>query len=438
MTRQIKHLFSKERVSVLLKKKKIFNKQGPSGPPRSGGTAAQQKQNEVVLPVRSCAIGSPLDKERAPQNRTENRSQYGIRLREFKKIMNLYTNISKKYLKTRIKLFHNTPTKMEENFFRYLESRLDVILCRASFFDSICSARQAIRSGEVLVNRIAVKTPAQILKPGDLVCLLQKEDSSYFRNTKRLNKEILSPLKKVETLLFENALTGTQQSLLRSCVKKKKDHLSLQSLIDFILSSTRTEAFSPFRKINLSEKKIAFNYLTRRSQSGARSGSSLTNTTSKNTSNTNTYTTKLCSKLCSKLYTCENLFKNNLPSYAKDILSCNFLRQPKHNEVVLAQQKKVKIENSRFTIIKKPLSSFNPDLTNEDCFIVLNYYLYLKRVLQKNWTVKQGHSFKSTKIFKKGKPAHLEVSYTSLSIVFLFPPQFIKFSDFINYSDIFK
>jgi ribosomal protein S4 len=94
-----------------------------------------------------------------------------------------YGGLKKSYLKRHITAIKKRK-HLGSNFqtFRhqtlaFFESRLDVILYRASFSLSIKSAGQVIRHGHVLVNGITVRTKSYILKTDDLIGIASTEKS---------------------------------------------------------------------------------------------------------------------------------------------------------------------------------------------------------------------------------------------------------------------
>ncbi|MDR1124353.1 MAG: 30S ribosomal protein S4 [Elusimicrobiota bacterium] len=100
-------------------------------------------------------------------------SEYGIRLKEKQKarfmsgmgevpFANLFAKASKATGQT------------GEQFFKYLETRLDNIVKRAGFASSMRTARQLVLHGHIKVNDKAVNVPSYQLKPGDKVALVSK------------------------------------------------------------------------------------------------------------------------------------------------------------------------------------------------------------------------------------------------------------------------
>lgn len=91
-------------------------------------------------------------------------------LQERAKIRILYGNLSSKVLDRYI-----LENKKSEPLIIALESRVDVLLKRASFFTSIQSARQSILHGYICVNGQRVYSPSYQCKQGDLIQVIQKK-----------------------------------------------------------------------------------------------------------------------------------------------------------------------------------------------------------------------------------------------------------------------
>jgi len=100
-------------------------------------------------------------------------SEYGVRLQEKQKarfmsgmgevpFANLFTKATKATGQT------------GEQFFKYLETRLDNIVKRAGFASSLRTARQLVLHGHITVNEKPVNVPSYQLKPGDKVALVAK------------------------------------------------------------------------------------------------------------------------------------------------------------------------------------------------------------------------------------------------------------------------
>ena len=100
-------------------------------------------------------------------------TEYGLQLAEKQKVRHMY-GINEKQ-------FHNTfnrASKMEgvtgANFLFLLESRLDNVVYRLGFANSIRQARQMVVHGHILVNGKKVDIPSFAVQVGDEVTLREK------------------------------------------------------------------------------------------------------------------------------------------------------------------------------------------------------------------------------------------------------------------------
>ena len=106
------------------------------------------------------------------------KKKYNFSLLTRQKLKLFYNNLSKRYLKFIIKKSLkklNLESKSLNNFFvEYLENRLDNILYRSNFVQSIRHARQYISHGQILVNKIVKKNISFFLKKGDIIEIKKK------------------------------------------------------------------------------------------------------------------------------------------------------------------------------------------------------------------------------------------------------------------------
>lgn len=99
-------------------------------------------------------------------------------------------------------------------------------------------------------------------------------------------------------------------------------------------------------------------------------------------------------------------------------------------KLFLAKQKKNIFDNKTVSAKQKMLKSQQKKIA---CFLKQRNLLDGQSDVRTQF-FKEQYFFES----KKAKPLHLESSYKSLSIVFLFPPQRVCFPTFINISQIYK
>ena len=104
-------------------------------------------------------------------------SEYSLQLTEKQKIKGYY-GIFEKQLRHYYELAKKRPGRTGDNLFEILECRLDNIVYRVGFANSIRLARQMVTHGHIRVNGAKVDIPSYILKAGDVVSLKEKSRSN--------------------------------------------------------------------------------------------------------------------------------------------------------------------------------------------------------------------------------------------------------------------
>ncbi len=119
------------------------------------------------------------EKEFKRQRKTINVHNYVdlLKLRRF------YGNIRKKKFKRNFNNLIFTPQIATRSFAYFLESRLDIILFRSNFFQSIFAARQYINHKKVFVNGVLVNKPGYCLRIDDIVSVNNPE--YFYENIKK-------------------------------------------------------------------------------------------------------------------------------------------------------------------------------------------------------------------------------------------------------------
>ena len=104
-------------------------------------------------------------------------SEYGTQLREKQKSKRYYGLLENKFYHYFV-LASKMTGKTGENLLKVLESRLDNVVYRAGFAMSRPEARQLVTHGHFTVNGKAVNIPSYLVKPGDVVAIVEKSMSS--------------------------------------------------------------------------------------------------------------------------------------------------------------------------------------------------------------------------------------------------------------------
>ncbi len=107
-------------------------------------------------------------KRRTKGRRPKKKSEYGIRLMEKQKAKNTY-GILERQLRIYFVKAGRQPGLAGENLLRMLEMRLDNVIYRLGFADSLRQARQLVRHGHFSINERKTDIPSCAVKPGDMI-----------------------------------------------------------------------------------------------------------------------------------------------------------------------------------------------------------------------------------------------------------------------------
>lgn len=95
--------------------------------------------------------------------------KYASQLREKQKLRIFYGNVSEKQFRNYLIKAGNCKGKIGDNLIKLLEKRLDIIIYRAHFVNSVYQARQLINHGHVLVNGKVQNIASYNVNNGDIV-----------------------------------------------------------------------------------------------------------------------------------------------------------------------------------------------------------------------------------------------------------------------------
>ena len=134
-----------------------------------------------------------------------------------KSISLFYGDLSIRYIKKQVnfilkknKIIIKKQIKKNLFFLSLIEKRLDMILYRAHFINSVRNAQQLIQHKHIKINNITITDPSYILKKGDLIEINVKIQPLIYRNITQSHLWPLSPkylqinYKTFEILLTEN------------------------------------------------------------------------------------------------------------------------------------------------------------------------------------------------------------------------------------------
>lgn len=142
------------------------------------------KNREPVL-KRAKALGiapqymgvNKKSKRQVQQSRRRRKSEYGVQLNEKQKVKFLY-GLQEKQFRTTFEKASKRPGSAGENMLIMLESRFDNVVFRMGFAATRREARQLVNHGHFLVNGKKANIPSMELKPGDVVTVKEKSQSS--------------------------------------------------------------------------------------------------------------------------------------------------------------------------------------------------------------------------------------------------------------------
>ena len=107
------------------------------------------------------------------QTRRQKISEYGVQLCEKQKIRRMY-GLQEVQFRNYFERALSIPGRTGENLVKRLERRLDSVIYRLGFSPSRKAGRQMIVHGHFLVNHKSVNIPSFLLKPGDIVQVIDK------------------------------------------------------------------------------------------------------------------------------------------------------------------------------------------------------------------------------------------------------------------------
>lgn len=126
---------------------------------------------------------------------------YGKRLQAKQKLKLFYGNLTESFFKNTYLEANRLKGLISNNFILLLERRLDIIIYRLNFAESIFQARQLINHGHILVNSKVITIPSFLIQKQDLITV-----SDYIKP--KIKKNIYINLKNkliLSTFFYERA-----------------------------------------------------------------------------------------------------------------------------------------------------------------------------------------------------------------------------------------
>ncbi|ERT59163.1 30S ribosomal protein S4 [Megasphaera vaginalis (ex Srinivasan et al. 2021)] len=153
--------------------------------------------------------GHPKALKRVKKDQRQKKmSEYGTQLLEKQKLRAYYNLLERQFVR-----YYDKARKQEgitgENMLKLLECRLDNIVYRIGFANSIRQARQMVNHGHILVNGKRCDIPSANVAVGSVVSL--KEDS----RTNEMYKKSFQELKSFDVPYIEKNFDGFEGTLTR-------------------------------------------------------------------------------------------------------------------------------------------------------------------------------------------------------------------------------
>ena len=130
-----------------------------------------------ALGLEPAVIGRSKESKRQPRRTNRKVSEYGLQLKEKQKAKFIYGVLEKQF-----RGYYDKAKKMQgvtgENLLGLLERRLDNVVFRMGFAATRREARQLVNHGHFTVNGKRCDIPSAMVKPGDVVAVCQKSQSS--------------------------------------------------------------------------------------------------------------------------------------------------------------------------------------------------------------------------------------------------------------------
>lgn len=131
--------------------------------------------------------------------RRRKKSDYGLQLEEKQKLKAVYGMLSEKqlvnYFKKSLRKAGNTAQHLAE----MLECRLDNLVYRMKFANTIFGAHQLVSHGHILVNGKKVDRRSFIVEPGMVISLKEKS-----RKMKSINEALDNPSRSIPDYIVQN------------------------------------------------------------------------------------------------------------------------------------------------------------------------------------------------------------------------------------------
>lgn len=167
--------------------------------------------------------------------RRRKKSDYGLQLEEKQKLKAIYGMISEKQLVKYYKEALRIPGNTAENLAEMLECRLDTMVYRLKFGNTIFAAQQIVSHGHVLVNGKKVDRRSFQVKPGMVISIKEKS-----RKVKAIVEAIENPMREIPGYLTLDKDNMSGQLMAKPLQEQMPwpIELRLPEICDFLAHST--------------------------------------------------------------------------------------------------------------------------------------------------------------------------------------------------------
>jgi small subunit ribosomal protein S4 len=164
---------------------------------------------KLMLKGDKCVTKCTLDKRPQPPGATQARrrklSDRALQLREKQKARYSYGVLEKQFV-TYYEDAVRRPGVTGENLVRALEMRLDNVVHKMGFADSLRQARQLVRHGHIMLNGRKTNIPSAATKAGDVVAWTASSKKSEYYKVAQVNMPNKRPPEWLN--VDANAMTG--------------------------------------------------------------------------------------------------------------------------------------------------------------------------------------------------------------------------------------
>lgn len=369
-------------------------------------------------------------------------------LKERKKLSLFYGHLSQKSL---TKLFHKaTQSKgfFSKNVLCLLERRLDVVLYRSGFTQTIAESRQCIAHRKVLVNGKPRTFPSFQVEPGDILSIAP---------TRKINDHLLKSLKTGQSQ-NDPKMVAPRSSIAEDFFRKLKKnlkplpHFSTTSknfdsklvcllFINFLCTQIKKRAFYNLKHTTLTrgDDKSLFLTFLKWKLLGNRTPKKMT--FHKTRSFWNQKETQFNKNAQKVVYPHLGYIRQHPVFWNRELINSKytpFVFGKNQGQSFKFQQK------NRRALIQKNDKRREILQCYRHCFLVFLKHLendtkfhglvdlHFKKFMSTTFFYKHKESFSKTLAFRVVKPLHLEISYKLFHVIYLYSPQRVNFPFYID------